>query len=176
MSFIRHKKIYRHDVQGEAEHRSSFPSDHRCDESSAGYSFVGCSPAAPTSASPAVPSFSLYSAAVQFSAANRNCPSIALSQPRGPLQRDRPSNCRPRANSSMPRLTKACAVRRKCFGTHSVRSPKFMNRFRPDQAPSEKSNIQINKNRHDYRGVELRGLIPATPSGQARRKRIRKSF
>ena len=86
MSFIRHKKIYRHDVQGEAEHRSSFPSDHRCDESSAGYSFVGCSPAAPTSASPAVPSFSLYSAAVQFSAANRNCPSIALSQPRGPLQ------------------------------------------------------------------------------------------
>ena len=89
MSFIRHKKIYRHDVQGEAEHRSSFPSDHRCDESSAGYSFVGCSPAAPTSASPAVPSFSLYSAAVQFSAANRNCPSIALSQPRGPLQTKR---------------------------------------------------------------------------------------
>jgi hypothetical protein len=86
VSFIRHKKIYRHDVQGEGEHKSNFPSDHRCDESSAGYSSVGCSPAAPTSASPAVNSFSLYSAAVQFSAANRNCPSIALSQPRGPLQ------------------------------------------------------------------------------------------
>src|ERR1700733_9960540 len=85
MSFIRHKKIYRHDVQGEGEHKSNFPSDHRCDESSAGYSFAGCSPAAPTSASPAVNSFSLYSAAVQFSAANRNCPLIALSQPRGPL-------------------------------------------------------------------------------------------
>jgi hypothetical protein len=86
VSFIRHQKIYRHDVQGEGELKSNFPSDHRCDESSAGYSFVGCSPAAPTSASPAVNSFSLYSAAVQFSAANRNCPSIALSQPRGPLQ------------------------------------------------------------------------------------------
>jgi hypothetical protein len=85
VSFIRHEKIYRHDVQGEAEHKSNFPIDHRCDESSAGYSFVGCSPAAPTSASPAVNSFSLYPAAVQFSAANRNCHSIELSQPRGPL-------------------------------------------------------------------------------------------
>ncbi len=86
MSFIRHEKIYRYDVQGKAEHQFNLPIDHRCDESSAGYSFVGCSPAEPTSASPAVNSFSLYPAAVQFSAANRNCPSIALSQPRGPLQ------------------------------------------------------------------------------------------
>jgi hypothetical protein len=86
VSFIRHKKIYRHDVQGEAEHRSNFPSDHRCDESSAGYSFVGCSPAAPTSALPATTSFSPYSVAVQFSAANQNCPPNRLSQPRGPLQ------------------------------------------------------------------------------------------
>jgi hypothetical protein len=83
VSFIRHAKIYRYDRQGEAEQKANLPSDHRFDESSAGYSFVGCSPAAPTSASPAANSFSLYPAAVQFSAANRNCHSIRLSQPRG---------------------------------------------------------------------------------------------
>ena len=72
MSFIRHEKIYRYDLEGEAEHKLNLPSDHRFDESSTGYSFVGSSPAEPTSASPAVNSFSLNPAAVQFSAANRN--------------------------------------------------------------------------------------------------------
>jgi hypothetical protein len=86
VSFIRHEKIYRHDVQGEAEHESNFPIDHRCDESSAGYSFVGCSPAVPTSASRAANSFSLYTLLLSISVANRNCPSNTLSQPRGPLQ------------------------------------------------------------------------------------------
>jgi hypothetical protein len=38
------------------------------------------------SASPASNSFSLNLAAVKLSAANRNCPSFSLSQPRGPLQ------------------------------------------------------------------------------------------
>ena len=90
LSFIRHEKIYRCERQGEAEQKSNLPSDHRFDESSTGYSFVGCSPAAPTSASPAANSFSLYPAAVQFSAANRNCPPNSLSQHRGPLQTDRP--------------------------------------------------------------------------------------
>jgi hypothetical protein len=87
VSFMRHKKIYRCGRQGEAERKSSLPSDHRFDESSAGYSFAGCSPAAPTSASPAVNRVSLYPTAVQFSAANRNCHPIPLSQPRDPLHR-----------------------------------------------------------------------------------------
>jgi hypothetical protein len=72
VSFIRHEKIYRYDRHGEVGQTTNLPGDHRFDESSAGYSFVGCSPAVPTSASPAANSFSLYPAAVQFSAANRN--------------------------------------------------------------------------------------------------------
>ena len=42
--------------------------------------------AEPMSASPVLHSFSLYPAAVQSSAANRNCPYFSLSQRRGPLQ------------------------------------------------------------------------------------------
>jgi len=38
------------------------------------------------SASPVLQSFSINLAAVKVSAANRNCPSFSLSQPRGPLQ------------------------------------------------------------------------------------------
>jgi transposase InsO family protein len=54
MSFFRHEEIYRSDVgsktKGEpAETRSP---DHRLDESPAGYSSAGCSPAEPASASP----------------------------------------------------------------------------------------------------------------------------
>jgi hypothetical protein len=71
VSFIRHEKIYRYDRQGEVGQTTNLPRDHRFDESSTGYSFVSCSPAAPTSASPAADSFSLYPAAVQFSAAKR---------------------------------------------------------------------------------------------------------
>ena len=95
MSFIRHEKIYRYARQGEVEQKPNLPSDHRFDESSAGYSFVGCSPAAPTSASPAADSFSLYTAAVQFSAANRNCHSNCLSQAKGPLHDTYPPRCHP---------------------------------------------------------------------------------
>jgi hypothetical protein len=59
--------------------------DHRSDESSTGYSFTSSSPAELMSASPALQSFSLNLAAVKSSAANHNCPSNSLSQPRGPL-------------------------------------------------------------------------------------------
>jgi hypothetical protein len=62
------------------------PGDHRSDESSTGYSFVGCSPAEPMSASPILRSFSLNPAAVQSSAANRKLSPFSLSQHRGPLQ------------------------------------------------------------------------------------------
>jgi hypothetical protein len=55
MSFFRHEEIYRSDVGSEVEGepaRTDSP-DHRLDESPAGYSSAGCSPAEPASASPA---------------------------------------------------------------------------------------------------------------------------
>jgi putative transposase len=51
MSFFRHREIYRSDVKREPTEAGS--PDHRFDESPAGYSLAGCSPAEPASASPA---------------------------------------------------------------------------------------------------------------------------
>jgi hypothetical protein len=55
MSFFRHEEIYRSDVgsKTEGEPAETGSLDHRLDESPAGYSLAGCSPAEPTSASPA---------------------------------------------------------------------------------------------------------------------------
>jgi putative transposase len=55
MSFFRHREIYRSDVRRWKTRKptGAGSQDHRLDESPAGYSLVGCSPAAPTSASPA---------------------------------------------------------------------------------------------------------------------------
>jgi putative transposase len=55
MSFFRHEKIYRSDVASktEGEPAATGSLDHRLDESPAGYSLAGCSPAEPASASPA---------------------------------------------------------------------------------------------------------------------------
>ena len=50
MSFLRHEKIYRSDVNGKPT-EADFP-DHRLDESSVGYSLAGWSPPEPASASP----------------------------------------------------------------------------------------------------------------------------
>ncbi len=87
MSFSRHKKIYESDGTKRRRNRPlRLPGDHRSDESSASYSFLGCSPAVPTSASPAATSFSHYPAAVNCSAAKRNLSPFSLSQSRGPLQ------------------------------------------------------------------------------------------
>ena len=45
MSFSRHKKIYQSDGTKRRRNRPlRLPGDHRSDESSAGYSFLGCSP------------------------------------------------------------------------------------------------------------------------------------
>jgi hypothetical protein len=86
LSFLRHTKIYQSDgLKRELNSSFSSPTDHRSDESSTGYSFMGCSPAEPTSASPVLRSFSLNPAAVQSPAANRNCPYFSLSQRRDPL-------------------------------------------------------------------------------------------
>jgi putative transposase len=54
LSFFRHAEIYRSDVGFQAEGEPAFTGspDHRLDESSAGYSLAGCSPAEPASASP----------------------------------------------------------------------------------------------------------------------------
>jgi putative transposase len=57
MSFFRHAEIYRSDRKRGRRRKptgAGFP-DHRLDESPAGYSSAGCSPAAPASASPADP-------------------------------------------------------------------------------------------------------------------------
>jgi hypothetical protein len=56
MSFFRHQEIYRSDVGSEVEREPAETGsrDHRLDESPAGYSLAGCSPAEPASASPAV--------------------------------------------------------------------------------------------------------------------------
>ena len=55
MSFFRHEEIYRSDVgsKTEGEPAEAGSPDHRLDESPAGYSLAGCSPAEPASASPA---------------------------------------------------------------------------------------------------------------------------
>ena len=55
MSFFRHEEIYRSDVGSntEGEPAETGSPDHRLDESPAGYSSAGCSPAEPASASPA---------------------------------------------------------------------------------------------------------------------------
>jgi hypothetical protein len=87
LSFLRHKKIYQSDgLKRELNCSFSSLTDHRSDESSTGYSFMSCSPAELMSASPALLSFSLNLAAVKRAAANHNCPSFSLSQPKGPYQ------------------------------------------------------------------------------------------
>jgi putative transposase len=55
LSFFRHEEIYRSDVgsKTEGEPAETGSPDHRLDESPAGYSSAGCSPALPASASPA---------------------------------------------------------------------------------------------------------------------------
>jgi hypothetical protein len=86
VSFIRHRKIYQFDgLKGKLDCTSNFPIDHRSDESSTGYSFMGCSPAEPMSASPVIHSFSLTPPAVKSTAVNRNLSPFMLSQQRGPL-------------------------------------------------------------------------------------------
>jgi hypothetical protein len=50
MSFFRHEKVYRSDVNGKPT-QADLP-DHRLDESSVGYSLAGWSPSEPASASP----------------------------------------------------------------------------------------------------------------------------
>lgn len=55
MSFFRHEEIFQSDggSTGKGEPAETGPPDHRVDESPAGYSSTGCSPAEPASASPA---------------------------------------------------------------------------------------------------------------------------
>ncbi len=55
MSFFRHAEIYRSDRKHGRRRKPAVPGfpDHRLDESPTDYSLAGCSPAEPTSASPA---------------------------------------------------------------------------------------------------------------------------
>ena len=63
MSFLRHREIYRSDGLGfrESGARSGglHAPTHRCDEFPAGYSWAGCAPAEPASASPAEQKFTM---------------------------------------------------------------------------------------------------------------------
>ena len=87
MSFYRHRKIYRSDRLNRRRSSALRPLlDHRCDESSTGYSSAGCSPAEPASASPVHPSLIDIQAAVKYNAANGNLSLFSLSQHRGALQ------------------------------------------------------------------------------------------
>ena len=52
MSFLRHREIFRSDGRARSGVETA-PGAHRLDESPAGYSSAGCSPAEPASASPA---------------------------------------------------------------------------------------------------------------------------
>ena len=58
MSFQRHKEIDRSDARTRSG--CAAPGAHRVDESPAGYSSVGCAPAEPASASPAITSMRQY--------------------------------------------------------------------------------------------------------------------
>jgi transposase InsO family protein len=61
MSFFRHAEIYRSDRASEGRTDFAASPDHRLDESPAGYSSAGCSPAEPASAWPATNQFGAVS-------------------------------------------------------------------------------------------------------------------
>jgi len=84
MSFSRHREIYRYDV-GPRGGRAAAPS-HHSDESPAGYSSAGCSPAEPASASPAASSMRGPNQRDNEIAANGEMSPICLSQAWGPVQ------------------------------------------------------------------------------------------
>ena len=54
LSFFRHEEIFHpmYDCRSRGTSQNRLPPDHRLDESPAGYSLAGCSPAEPASASP----------------------------------------------------------------------------------------------------------------------------
>jgi hypothetical protein len=85
MSFFRHREIYRPDVEGEpaAATLSRRCRAHRSDESPAGYSLAGCSPAEPASASPARLILQQQRPFAKKFPANGNLSLICLSRSRG---------------------------------------------------------------------------------------------
>ena len=101
MSFLRHREIYRSDGRGRSwawswervwsgeQARSGVvaaPGAHRFDESPAGYSLAGCSPAEPASASPAQSSMHQNGAERYTFTVNGSLSPIKLSHARGSLQ------------------------------------------------------------------------------------------
>ena len=89
MSFLRHKQIYQSDemvfIAGSGPLLQPRPRPHRLDESAAGYSLAGCSPALPASASPAGAIILWFRAKTKAFAANGNLSLISLSHLRGAL-------------------------------------------------------------------------------------------
>ncbi len=92
MSLPRHREIYRSDGLGWRRGRTrsgagAAPGAHRFDESPAGYSLAGCSPAEPASASPAQSSMHQRGAERYTFTVNGSLSPITLSHARGSLQR-----------------------------------------------------------------------------------------
>jgi hypothetical protein len=88
MSFLRHREIYRSDVEREpaAATLGRRCRAHRPDESPAGYSLAGCSPAEPASASPARLILLRQHPLAKKFPANGNLSRFCLSQVRGSVQ------------------------------------------------------------------------------------------
>ena len=84
MSFFRHEEIYH---CGEGAIPQNHALAHRNDESPAGYSLAGCSPAEPASASPASASMGGFISIDKNFAANGKLSLISLSQLRGAVGR-----------------------------------------------------------------------------------------
>ena len=88
MSFIRHEEIYPCDESDGRE--GAIPKNHapahRNDESPAGYSSAGCSPAVPASASPAGAIFLGFVLNAKHFAVSGKLSLITVSQSRGSLQ------------------------------------------------------------------------------------------
>ena len=85
MSFLRHREIFRSDGQARSGVDAA-PGAHRLDESPAGYSSAGCSPAEPASASPALTSMRRAPAKRYHLTANSSVSLFMLSHLRGSLQ------------------------------------------------------------------------------------------
>jgi hypothetical protein len=88
MSFFRHEEIYHcgEGDGGEGAILANHAPARRNDESPAGYSSAGCSPAEPASASPAGAIMRWLFSLAKIFAANGKLSLISLSQPKGAVQ------------------------------------------------------------------------------------------
>src|SRR3989442_10749156 len=110
MSFLRHEEIYRSDVglgkAGNGNGCCRSPALIGCDEFPVGYSFAGCSPAEPASASPTGNDSQQSMLPYNDFSANGNNPLNSVSQPKGALQ-SAPFPCNPIPKTNPTHLARA---------------------------------------------------------------------